>query len=48
MIQCFFEGRNFAKFQPEKYDFSLYKGFFIEKLAWIRQILKKKIQIARF
>jgi hypothetical protein len=22
---------NFVKFQPEKYDFNLYKGFFMEK-----------------
>ncbi len=29
----FFWGRNFARFQPEKYDFKLYKGFFMEKLA---------------
>jgi len=24
-------GKLFAKFQPEKYDFALYKGFFMEK-----------------
>jgi hypothetical protein len=25
--------KNLAKFQPEKYDFSIYKGNFIEKIA---------------
>jgi hypothetical protein len=25
---------------PEKYDFNLYKGFFVEKMTQIRQILK--------
>jgi hypothetical protein len=25
------EGQNFAKFRPEKYDFDLYKGFFIAR-----------------
>jgi len=30
----------FIKFQPEKYDFNLYKGFFIEKMANIHQISK--------
>jgi len=38
-----------AKFQPEKYDFDLFKGFSVEKMAEIRQILKNKsFQIARF
>jgi hypothetical protein len=33
----------FTKFPPEKYDFNnLYEGFFKEKMAQIRQILKKK------
>jgi uncharacterized protein YwgA len=32
---------DFAKFQAEKYDFDLYKGFFVEKMAQIRQISKK-------
>jgi hypothetical protein len=32
-------GRNFVKFQPEKYDFHLYKSIFMEKMAQICQIL---------
>jgi hypothetical protein len=39
----FFLLANFAKFRPEKYDFDLYKGIFMEKKkkrAKIRQILK--------
>jgi len=31
-----------AKFQPEKYDFDLCKGFSMEKMAQIRQISNKK------
>jgi hypothetical protein len=31
------------KFQPETYDFDLYKGFSMEKMAQIRQISKKKV-----
>jgi hypothetical protein len=27
----FFWGESFAKFRPEKYDFHLFKGFFMEK-----------------
>jgi hypothetical protein len=44
LAQCFFlcGGRNFAKFQSEKYDFNLYKGFSMEKMAQIHQISKKK------
>jgi hypothetical protein len=38
----FFIWRDFAKFRPEKYDFALYKGFFIEKMTQIRQISKEK------
>jgi len=38
----FFLWRDFAKFPPEKYDFDLYKGFFMEKMTQIRQISKKK------
>jgi len=34
--------RNSAKLRPEKYDFILYKEFFIEKMAQIHQILKEK------
>jgi len=29
---------SFTKFQPEKYDFDLYKWFFPAKMAQIRQI----------
>ncbi len=39
--QCFFFGRNLARFRPDKYDFNLYKGFSMEKMAQIRQILQK-------
>ncbi len=38
--QCFFHWWIFAKFRFEKYDFTLYKGFFMEKIIQIRQILK--------
>ncbi len=31
----------FHQIRPEKYDFNLYEGFFREKVARIRQILKK-------
>ncbi len=34
--------QNFVKFQPKKYDFNLYKGFSMEKMAQICQILKEK------
>jgi molybdate-binding protein len=37
-VFCF--GQNFAKFQPEKYDFAVYKRFFMEKMTRIRQISK--------
>jgi hypothetical protein len=37
-----FLAQNFAKFQPEKYDFDLCKGFFMEKMTQSRQISKKK------
>jgi hypothetical protein len=40
--QCFFWGRNIAKFRPEKYGFDLYKGFSMNKWAQIRQISNKK------
>lgn len=49
LIECFFYWQFFAKFQPEMYGFNLYKGFFMERMAHIRQILKKKsFQITRF
>jgi hypothetical protein len=38
-----FLGQNFAKFQPEKYDFDLCKGFFMKKMTQSRQISKKQI-----
>jgi hypothetical protein len=31
---------------PEKYDFNLYKGFFVEKMTQIRQILKFFLMIS--
>jgi hypothetical protein len=34
--------RNFAKFRPEKYDFDLYKGFFMKTIVQIHQISKGK------
>jgi hypothetical protein len=34
--------QNFAKFRPKKYDFNLYKGVSMEKMAQICQILKEK------
>jgi hypothetical protein len=40
--QWFFLGCNFTKFQPGKYDFNLYEGYFVEKMAQIRQISKEK------
>jgi len=47
--QCFFYWWIFAKFRFEKYDFTLYKGFFMEKKIQIRQILKNIfLKIARF
>jgi hypothetical protein len=38
-LPVFMFWRNFAKFRPEKYDFDLYKGFFMEK---------KRPKIAKF
>jgi hypothetical protein len=38
----FFVGWNLDKFQLEKYDFHLCKGFFTERMTQIRQILKGK------
>ncbi len=37
-----FFGHIFIKFQPEKYDYDLYKGFSMKKKWKIRQILKKE------
>jgi hypothetical protein len=40
---------DFAKFQPEKYDYELYKQFSMEKMTQIHQNSKKKfLQITRF
>jgi hypothetical protein len=36
----FFQWQTFAKFRPEKYDFELYQGFFMENMPQIRQSLK--------
>jgi hypothetical protein len=45
----FFLGEIFAKFRPEKYDFNLYEGFSMEKMAKKTQISEKNsFQIARF
>jgi hypothetical protein len=38
-MQCFFSWQIFAEFRPEKYDFDLFTGFFMEKIIQIRQIL---------
>jgi hypothetical protein len=32
LVQCFFYWRILAKFQPDKYDFDLHKGFFMGKV----------------
>jgi hypothetical protein len=39
-FKCFFTWRVFAEFGPEKYDFDLYKGFFMGKTAQICQIFE--------
>jgi len=39
--QCFLFWQDCIKFQPEKYDFDLYTGFFMENLAQIHQISKE-------
>jgi len=46
----FFIAKIFAKIQPEKYDFDLYKGFFMGKNGPNSPNLerKEKIEIARF
>jgi hypothetical protein len=47
-VTVFFISPNFAKFGPEKYDFDLYyQGFFMGKMAQIRQISKNVFQIAK-
>jgi len=43
----FFFWQKFAKFQPEKYDFDMSNGLFMEKMAQIRQIVEKKIHIIK-
>ncbi len=39
--EVLFFGQNFIKFQPEKYDYDLYKRFSMKKMAQFCQILKK-------
>ncbi len=43
----FFFWKKFAKFQPEKYDFDISKGFFMERMAQIRQIVGKKSKLSK-
>ncbi len=38
--QRFFYWQIFIKFQPQKHDLDLYKGFLMEKMNKIRQIWK--------
>ncbi len=47
---CFFGQNNIPKVWPEKYDFDLYKGFFMDKIIQTCQILKGIFffQITRF
>jgi hypothetical protein len=40
--QRLFYWRIFAKIRPEKYDFGLCKGFFMENFTQVRQISKRK------
>jgi hypothetical protein len=47
-FQCFFLFEISPNFEPEKYDFDLYKGFSMEKMAQIRQVIFLKLQIAIF
>jgi hypothetical protein len=35
LITIVFMGQNFTKFQPEKYDFDLYEGSSMKKMAQI-------------
>jgi hypothetical protein len=44
----FFWGQNFTKFQLEKYDFDLYKGFSIKKMTQVHQISKKNSKSSYF
>jgi hypothetical protein len=39
----FFLWQNFAKFQLKNYDFDIFKGFSMEKMAQIFQILKNNV-----
>jgi hypothetical protein len=41
-MHWFFYRRNLVEFRPEKYDFDLYKGFFLEQFAKIAQISEEK------
>jgi hypothetical protein len=40
LLSSFFYWQVFINLQPEKYDINQYKGFFMEKMAQIRQISK--------
>jgi hypothetical protein len=41
-------GQIFINFWSKKYDFDLSKGFFMEKMTQIHQILKKKLESPHF
>jgi hypothetical protein len=48
-VVFFFNGEILSNFDLEKYDFHLYKGFSMEKMAQIHQISEKiSFQIAIF
>jgi hypothetical protein len=48
-LHSFFNQGIFTKFEPEKHDFDLCKGFFTGKFDKILQILKKfSARLARF
>ncbi len=41
VVEYFFYWWIFAKFRPEKYDFNLYKGFFMKEITQVHP--KKKV-----
>jgi hypothetical protein len=43
LLAMFIFGQNIPKVWPENNDFNLYKGFFMDKIIQICQILKGKI-----
>jgi hypothetical protein len=45
-VFSFLLGRSFAKFQPEKYNFHLYKGFSMEKIGPNSPDFKKKEKVS--